>query len=93
VTEPQGSEPIEQIEAFSLEALSFEEAYRMLEEMAQALEDGGLTLAEVTNRYEEGMSLVRRCNHLLDQAELKITKLRDLHSSDALEQELDEIGP
>ena len=58
-------------------SLSFEEAFRRLSEMAETLEDGGLTLAESTARYEEGMSLVRRCNQLLDEAELKITNLRD----------------
>ena len=59
------------------DSLSFEEAFRRLSDMAETLEDGGLTLADATARYEEGMSLVRRCNQLLDDAELKITNLRD----------------
>jgi exodeoxyribonuclease VII small subunit len=58
-------------------ALSFEDAFRRLSAMAESLEDGGLTLAHATARYEEGMLLVRRCNQLLDEAELKITTLRE----------------
>ena len=70
-------------------SLSFEEAFRRLSEMAESLEDGGLTLAQATARYEEGMNLVGRCNQLLDEAELKITNLRDSFSPPAPEQEWD----
>ena len=58
-------------------SLSFEEAFRRLGEMAESLEQGGLTLAEATARYQEGMDLVRRCNQLLNEAELKISSLQD----------------
>ena len=37
----------------------------------------GLTLAEATARFEQGMKLVQHCNHLLDKAELEITQLKD----------------
>ena len=57
------------------EALSFEEAFRRLGDMVDSLEGGGLPLAEATGIYQQGMGLVRRCNQLLNQAELKITQL------------------
>ena len=57
------------------EALSFEEAFRKLGEMVDSLENGGLPLAEATGIYQQGMGLVRRCNQLLNEAELKITQL------------------
>ena len=57
--------------------LGFEEAFRRLAEIAEHLEAGGLTLAEATERYEQGMKLVQHCNHLLDSAELEITTLRE----------------
>jgi exodeoxyribonuclease VII small subunit len=57
--------------------LGFEEAFRQLTEIAERLEAGGLTLAEATARYEEGMKLVQHCNRLLDSAELEITTLRE----------------
>ena len=72
-----------------IDSLSFEEAFRRLSDMAESLEDGGLTLAQATARYEEGMNLVGRCNHLLDEAELKITNLRDSFSPSSPDQELD----
>ena len=56
---------------------SFEELYRRLEETVGKLEQGGLPLEESLALYEEGMALARRCQALLDAAELKITKLRE----------------
>ena len=66
-----------------LESLTFEEAFRRLGEMAESLEKGGLTLAEATALYQQGMSLVRLCNRLLDEAELKITTLTDAYTGAA----------
>ena len=73
-----------------IDSLSFEDAFRRLSEMAESLEDGGLTLAQATARYEEGMNLVGRCNRLLDEAELKITNLRDSFSPSSPDQERDQ---
>ena len=60
-----------------IDSLSFEEAYRRLSEMAEFLEDGGVSLSEAVVRYEEGMQLVRLCNRLLDEAELRISNIND----------------
>ena len=57
---------------------SFEAVYKRLEETVRRLEEGGLTLDESIALYEEGMDLARRCQTLLDQAELRITTLNDL---------------
>ena len=66
--------------ALDVNSLSFEQAFQRLGELAESLDAGGLTLAEATGRYEQGMVLVRRCNQLLDAAELKITSLKDAYS-------------
>ena len=71
----------------SIGSLTFEEAFNLLGDVAGSLEDGGLTLAEATSRYEQGMNLVRRCNKLLDEAELKITELKNAHVPENLETE------
>ena len=63
--------------------LSFEEAFTRLGETTKALESGGLTLEAATDLYQEGMRLVRLCNHLLSSAELKITRLKDSYSDDS----------
>ncbi len=55
----------------------FEQAFQKLEETAQALERGGLTLAQATSLYEEGMRLAKLCTQRLDAAELKITELQN----------------
>ena len=49
--------------------------------MAEQLEAGGLTLAEATTCFEEGMRLVQFCNQLLNDAELKITELKESYAS------------
>ena len=72
-----------------IDSLSFEDVFGRRSEMAESLEAGGLTLAQATARYEEGMKLVVRCNRLLDEAELKITNLRDSFSPPAPDQEGD----
>ena len=56
---------------------SFEELYRKLEESVAKLEKGGLSLEESIELYEEGMGLAKRCQTLLDNAEQRITKLRE----------------
>jgi exodeoxyribonuclease VII small subunit len=56
---------------------SFEELYRSLEETVAKLEKGGLPLEESIALYERGMELAKRCQALLDKAELRITKLRE----------------
>ena len=57
---------------------SFEAVYKRLEETVRRLEEGGLTLDESIALYEEGMTLAKSCQSLLDQAELRITNLQDL---------------
>lgn len=62
------------------EDLSFEAAFQQLNEKVQALEKGGLSLDEATRLFEEGMELVKQCNQLLSQTELKIEQLRETYA-------------
>ncbi len=57
--------------------VDFEEAFRQLEESVQTLEKGGLTLAQATELYEEGIRLAQLCSQRLDAAELKVTELQN----------------
>ena len=59
------------------ESHDFEQAFKKLEETVQALERGGLTLAQATSLYEEGMRLAKLCTQRLDTTELKITELQN----------------
>ncbi len=56
---------------------TFEDLYRQLEEKVSRLEQGGLSLDDSLSTYEEAVSLAQRCQKLLDQAELRITRLRE----------------
>ena len=58
-----------------LDGLSFEEALSRLDETVQALEKGGLALADSTRLFEEGAKLARYCHKLLADAELKISRI------------------
>lgn len=57
--------------------VDFEEAFRQLEEAVQTLEEGGLTLVEATNLYEQGIRLAQFCSKRLDATELKVTELQN----------------
>ena len=57
------------------DAAEFEAAYAQLEECVGVLEQGGLTLEAALARFEEGMRLSGRCTAILDEAELRITRL------------------
>ena len=59
-----------------LAALPFEEALQRLEEIVAALEAGGLTLAEATQRYQQGVRLARLCSEKLASAELTISRIQ-----------------
>ena len=56
---------------------TFEEAYRQLEEVLNKLEAGGLPLDEAIALYEEGMKLAQRCQQMLEEAELRISRLQE----------------
>ena len=66
----------------SLESIStlveegaFEETLSALELVVEHLERGRLTMDESIAWYEAGLGLMRRCSHLLEQAELRISAL------------------
>lgn len=61
-----------------IEGLSFEEAFKELEETVRQLEEGELTLDESITLFERGQELARYCSDKLEQAELKVSKLASL---------------
>lgn len=63
------------MEQIQLEKLSFEEAFKQLEETVHRLETGDLSLEESIALFEKGQALARHCSAALDQAELRINQL------------------
>lgn len=55
--------------------INFEEAMKQLEEIANELEKGNLSLDESVSKFENGIELSKKCNDFLDKAEKKITML------------------
>ena len=57
------------------ESVQFEAAMNRLEEIVRAMEKGDLPLEQSLQLFEEGTGLVKSCNQLLSNAELKIAQL------------------
>lgn len=54
--------------------LTYEQAYKQLEDILERLESKSTSLDESLSLYEEGIRLYKYCNKLLDNAQLKISK-------------------
>jgi exodeoxyribonuclease VII small subunit len=57
------------------EPRSFEVAYRELQQVVAQLEDGGLDLERAIDLFERGSQLAQLCERIVDQAELRVTRL------------------
>lgn len=56
--------------------LTFEEALKQLETIAEQIEQGKIGLEESITQYERGMALVKQCRDILSKAEHKIEQLQ-----------------
>lgn len=56
---------------------AFEDALAALREVVEHLEVGNLRLEDAVKCYEAGSLLARRCEQLLDEAELRVTRLEE----------------
>ncbi|PJZ68536.1 exodeoxyribonuclease VII small subunit [Leptospira perolatii] len=63
--------------------ISFEQALAELEQIAEKLERGQLTLEESIQAYERGMELRSLCQGILSEAEGKIEYLSKANSGEA----------
>ena len=57
------------------EEISFEQALAELEEIVRKLEGGTLALEDTMALYQRGRNLATRCQHLLDEVELRVQQL------------------
>jgi exodeoxyribonuclease VII small subunit len=60
---------------------TYEVLYTQLQEVVAQLEAGELPLEDLLRLYERGAQLAAQCQHLLDQAELRVQQLQ---SSDGI---------
>lgn len=75
-----------------LAGMSFEDAYRRLEETVDQLERGELALTDAESLYRQGMELANRCQQLLTEAELRITQIGENRGMAAASPSVDEDG-
>ena len=71
---------------------SFESAYRELQRVVEQLEGGGLSLDAAVGLFERGSQLVAHCQRIVDEAELRITRLAPEPTSPVGEPSLDPDG-
>lgn len=57
------------------EELSFEQALNQLETVVTKLEEEDVPLDKLIEYYQQGMELVKQSNHMLKDAEEKLTKV------------------
>ena len=58
-----------------MKELTYEQAYKRLEEIVEKLENGSAPLEESMKLFEEGTKLANFCNSKLNAAEQKFTQL------------------
>ncbi|MBI1825960.1 MAG: exodeoxyribonuclease VII small subunit [Planctomycetes bacterium] len=73
----------------SKKKLSFEDALKQLETIAEQIELGQIGLEESIEKYELGMALVKQCRDILSRAELRIEQLQEGESGKLVVKPLD----
>jgi exodeoxyribonuclease VII small subunit len=68
---------------------TFEESFARLQRAIEQLEEGGLPLDSALDLFDQSMSLASTCNRILEQAELRLTRLVEEHAA-TLEEPLEE---
>ncbi|WP_420565950.1 exodeoxyribonuclease VII small subunit [Thalassobaculum sp.] len=62
--------------AASVDAMSFEDALRELEAIVETLEQGRGSLDDAIAAYERGAALKKHCQKKLEEARLKVEKIK-----------------
>jgi exodeoxyribonuclease VII small subunit len=72
-------------DSIKVEALNFEEALAELERIVGRLESGQGSLDDAIKAYERGSDLKKHCQKKLDEARMKVEKIRLPESGGAAE--------
>ena len=65
-----------------LDNMSFENAIKELEAIVEKLEGSEISLDDAVSAYERGAKLKNICQKRLDEARLKVEKIKDFDKSD-----------
>ena len=69
--------------------MTYEEAFQELKDLVERLESQDLQLEEGLALFERGQSLAKRCEQLLEEAEIKIKQITVSDSGKVVETELE----
>jgi exodeoxyribonuclease VII small subunit len=69
------TEPSDPTTAPDVDALAYDDAFAELQRVVTALEAGGQSLEATIALYERAVTLQRRCERLLGEAELRVQQL------------------
>jgi len=72
---------------------TFEKDLEQLEQIVEALEEGGLSLDDSLKQFEDGIKLARRCEKALGEAEKKIELLTQNEDGEVETEPFDEDDP
>jgi len=75
---------------FVLAEGTFEEALEALEEIVGRLDDGKLSLDDSLRCYEFGVLISRRCEKMLDEAELRVSRLETGSGQPEIDETIDD---
>ncbi len=70
---------------FKMAKLSFEQSMKELEDVLKKLEGGELPLEQAIGEFERGISLVKKCQGMLNDAEQKVMLLLQKDGETVLE--------
>ena len=65
-----------------LENMSFEDAINELEKIVDELEGNEISLDEAVNAYERGSKLKNICQERLNEAKMKVEKIKDFDKNE-----------
>jgi len=69
------------------ESMSFEEAINELEKIVEELEGSDVSLDDAVSAYERGAKLKNLCQVRLNEARMKVEKIKDFDKEDKSEEE------
>jgi exodeoxyribonuclease VII small subunit len=71
--------------------LSFEQAIKELTSIVSKIEQGQIPLQDSLEQYERGMTLIKHCRGILQEAEKRIEKISEQQTEDKRQEPEDRI--
>jgi exodeoxyribonuclease VII small subunit len=65
-----------------VDKLTYEQAYQELQGIVNLLDEGQQSLEDTLKLFERGQALARRCESLLNQAQLKVRQVTEVSDKD-----------